>query len=173
MKRRDLKKYINMNKIYKIFMFLCCLMFLSINSPSYNIITPKKLQKLQPKLSHTVASEYLHLINKYCTNIDTELVVAIYFVESSILFYRINNKQDIGLGQIRLSTWGDIYKVNKYDLLNPITNIEISCKILKQLKKSHPDNLEYWAYYHNSNSLLRQRYIKKINHIIDKLKEIR
>ena len=129
----------------------------------------QKIIKLQPKINPIIAEDYSHLIKTYCHPLNENLIISIIFVESSFRFLAESTTGDIGLMQISLSTWGDELKVNKIDLLAPAINIEVGCKILKQIRKHHKHDPHFYKYYHTRTKEINEIYIKRVEKVLDRL----
>ena len=130
-----------------------------------------KMRILQPNLKQDTAEVYEYLVKKYCNKNTHDVMVAILYGESSLNSLAESSSGDFGLGQVNYYTWGKQFNVTEDELLNPITNIKYSCKILGLVKKSRPHDANYWGYYHHSKKSFRELYIKRINAILQKIKD--
>jgi len=98
-------------------------------------------------------------------------MISIVFAESSFIYSKVSASGDYGLGQIQHYIWKDFFNATKDDLLNPILAIKYSCEILKMAQIAHPDDPQYWSYYHSRKDIPRIKYINKINKILKQIQE--
>jgi hypothetical protein len=126
----------------------------------------KQILKIRPTLYSTLAREYGRLISLNCRREVQDHMVAIFYQESRYKAYA-KNHDDWGLGQINARTWKKFFGIkSKKELLNPILNIHLSCKILEMAYDTHSNHIDWYGYYHSWNSIPRKEYVKKIDKIM-------
>jgi hypothetical protein len=132
--------------------------------------TAKKISKLHPDMDKSLVEDYSRLIYKYC-DADSTIGVAIFHTESDFNSFAKSNSKDFGLGQINCPVWNKFFNIKDCtELVNPILNIQITCKLLKMVHAvSDANDVQWWSRYHSFNSIPREVYAQKVQKVLDKL----
>jgi hypothetical protein len=109
-----------------------------------------------------------------------------YNFQSKVRAYQIlkyvGNDIDIGLTQINCYWWCKRLNVNKYELLDPLTNLMASARILQTIIEEHytskknPTPRDFWkavGHYHNSGHTRSVNYAWQVHDALKKLNRAR
>ncbi len=137
----------------------------------------KTLQPNLPKQKREEISNAIHLTAKH-NKIDPKIMVAILHTESNFDGKKVSNTGDISVAQINMKVWRNEYKrIFKKDIDEKKLKsddryaIFIMGKILKHLKQRYAKNDNEWfARYHSSSETYKNKYNKKIQTRLKKLK---
>lgn len=110
-----------------------------------------------------------HSVDKYSKvfNIDRKLILAIIQVESNFKVNSKSNTKDYGLMQLNHKSM-NVFCNNKKRLISDI-DYSIMCGVafLSKIKKKYGrKEIYWWARYHSSTPIHRDRYIKKIQKVL-------
>lgn len=132
-----------------------------------------KTAKLIMDITHSEekACKYGPIIAKVAklNKIDPKLLIAIFYIESSINTNTVSNTFDYGIGQINKIKI-DEYGFDKDRLLSDLEySISSSVKILKDINKRYKHEPNWYTRYHSNTPSKRSLYLDRLKPIILKI----
>lgn len=126
------------------------------------------IKKINPEITDKQVKQINLSINKYAKvfSIDKELILAIIKAESTFYPKAISRTNDYGLMQMNIKT----IRYLKFDVERIKSDIDYSILCgtfyLALLRRRYPKDKYWWARYHSSTPIHKDKYIEKIQKIL-------